>query len=243
MIKDLPEAKKISSVNIIVKNAKELIGYNTDYYGSISSLAKIFKKKKNKNILVIGCGGAGKACIFSVLDFFNNSKIYLFNRNYKKFNFINKEINNNDLNVIKNLTKIYSLRKLDLIINTTSVGFDAWKIYNKKKYINLSCFTPFTNLQKIKGIKKKNSIEFFSNNRKLISTNLIKTINLLINNLKVSVFDIIFYPEETTLIKISKILSINNLNGLNMNLMQAVMGFSLVNKYNNLKKIKQFMLN
>ena len=35
----------------------------------------------------------------------------------------------------------------------------------------------------------------------------------------------------------------NNLNGLNMNLMQAVMGFSLVNKYNNLKKIKQFMLN
>ena len=66
---------------------------------------------------------------------------------------------------------------------------------------------------------------------------------MLINNLKVSVFDIIFYPEETTLIKISKILSINNLNGLNMNLMQAVMGFSLVNKYNNLKKIKQFMLN
>lgn len=238
-----PEAKKISSVNIIVKNGKELIGYNTDYYGSINSIEKIFKKKKNKNILVIGCGGAGKACIFSVLDFFNNSKIYLFNRNYKKFNFINKEINNNDLNVIKNLNKIYCLRKLDLIINTTSVGFDAWKIYNKKKYINLSYFTPFTNLQKIKAIKKKNGIEFCSINRKLISTNLIKTINFLINNLKVSVFDIIFYPKETTLIKISKILSIKNLNGLNMNLMQAVIGFSLVNKYNNLKKIKQFMLN
>ena len=237
-----PEAKNISSVNIIVKNGKELIGHNTDYYGSINSLTKIFKKKKNKKILVIGCGGAGKACIFSVLDFFNNSKIYLFNRTYKKFNFINKKIKNNDINFIKNLNKIYSLKKLDLIVNTTSVGFDAWRICSKKKYINLSFFTPLTNLLKIKAIKKKSNIEFFSINRELISINLIKTINFLINNLKVFVFDIIFYPEKTTLIKISQILNIKNLNGLNMNLMQAVMGFSLVNKYNNLKKIKQLML-
>ena len=91
-------------------------------------------------------------------------------------------------------------------------------------------------------MSKKDSLQFCSSNNKLISVNLTKTINFLISNLKVSVFDIIFYPEETTLIKISKILNIKNLNGLNMNLMQAVKGFSLVNKYNNLKKIKLFML-
>jgi shikimate 5-dehydrogenase len=91
-------------------------------------------------------------------------------------------------------------------------------------------------------VSKKDSLQFCSSNNKLISVNLTKTINFLISNLKVSVFDIIFYPEETTLIKISKILNIKNLNGLNMNLMQAVKGFSLVNKYNNLKKIKLFML-
>jgi shikimate 5-dehydrogenase len=91
-------------------------------------------------------------------------------------------------------------------------------------------------------VSKRDSLKFCSTNHKLISENLIKTINFLINNLKVSVFDIIIYPEETTLIKISKILNIKNLNGLNMNLMQAVKGFSLVNKYNNLKRIKLFML-
>ena len=237
------EAKNISSVNVIVNNNKQLIGYNTDYNGSINSIKKIFKKKNNKKILVMGCGGAGKACIFSVIDFFNNSQIYLFNRTHKKFDFINKKINRNNINVIKNLNKIYSLRKLDLIINATSVGFDTWKIYNKKKYANLGYFTPFTNLQKLETVSKKDSLKFCSINHKLISANLIKTIDFLINNLKVSVFDVIFYPEETALIKISKILSIKNLNGINMNLMQAVMGFSLVNKYINLKKIKQFMLN
>lgn len=236
------EAKKISSVNIIVNNSKQFIGYNTDYNGSISSIKKILKKKNNKKILVMGCGGAGKACIFSVIDFFNNSQIYLFNRSHAKFNFINKKINSNNINVIKNLNKIYSLRKLDLIINTTSVGFDTWKVYNKKEYANLCYFTPFTNLQKLETVSKKDSLQFCSSNNKLISVNLTKTINFLISNLKVSVFDIIFYPEETTLIKISKILNIKNLNGLNMNLMQAVKGFSLVNKYNNLKKIKLFML-
>jgi shikimate dehydrogenase len=241
-----PEAKEISSVNIIVNNNKKLIGYNTDYYGSLNSLAILFKKKKKKKILVLGCGGAGKACIYSVLNFFNNSQIYLFNRNYKKFNFINKEINNNEINIIYNLNKIYTLKKLDLIMNTTSVGFDNWKIYNKynkKEYANLSYFTPLSNLKKIKTVSKKNVSEFCSINRKIRSANLIKTINFLFNNFKVSIFDIVFYPLDTNLIKISKILNIKNLNGLNMNLMQAVKGFSLVNKYNNLKKIKHLMLN
>ena len=77
-------AKSIGSINTIVNKNGKLFGLNTDYSGSIYTLKKIKIKRSKQKILVFGCGGAGKACIVSVINYFKNSQIQLFNRNSVK---------------------------------------------------------------------------------------------------------------------------------------------------------------
>ncbi len=70
-------SKKIGSVNTIVKKKNKLIGFNTDYFGSLETLKKI-KIKKKSSILIIGCGGAGKSVITSVLNQFKGYNFFFF---------------------------------------------------------------------------------------------------------------------------------------------------------------------
>jgi len=75
------EVKKIGSVNTIKKQGKNLLGFNTDYYGAVKSLTNYSNKKK---ILIVGCGGAGKAVILACIKRFNKSHFYFYNRDKKK---------------------------------------------------------------------------------------------------------------------------------------------------------------
>ena len=54
------------------------------------------------------------------------------------------------------------------------------------------------------------------------------------------VFDIIYDPIQTILIKVAN-KSTKNLNGLEMNLEQAVLAYSIVNKFTNIDLIKKIM--
>ena len=74
-------AKKIGSINTIVKKGSKIKGYNTDYYGAFETLKKI---RSNKDILVIGAGGASKAVIIASVDKFK--KVIFFFLNRKKGN-------------------------------------------------------------------------------------------------------------------------------------------------------------
>lgn len=53
-------AKSIGAVNTVVKKDGQLIGYNTDYYGLFKTIQKNKVVIKNKNILIVGNGGASK---------------------------------------------------------------------------------------------------------------------------------------------------------------------------------------
>ena len=68
-----PESRIIGSVNTLKKRGNKLEGYNTDFYGVINSL-KFFKNKKR--ILILGCGGAGKAAILATLKKFQKFIFY-----------------------------------------------------------------------------------------------------------------------------------------------------------------------
>lgn len=60
------KAKDIGAVNTIKVSKKgKLTGYNTDYYGFKKSL-KPFLKKRHKNALILGTGGASKAVAYSL---------------------------------------------------------------------------------------------------------------------------------------------------------------------------------
>jgi len=223
-------AKIIGSVNTIVKTKNKLVGYNTDYDGSLYSIKKSNLNNLKKTILIIGCGGAGKACIVSAVNYFKNSKIILFNRTNKKLSFFLKNLinkNNNNIKQILHYSEIKKYKKIDLIINTTSVGFSNW-IKTKKNYFHLENYCSLSKVDFSK-VNKKNYETFMNKNILKIKKNIISSFNILSNLKKTIIFDIIYNPNETILIKLSKLLGYKYINGLDMNLIQAVEGFKIVN--------------
>ena len=119
-----PIAEKINAVNTISFKNGIAKGYNTDGIGAIRSIESHIQLK-NKNILVLGSGGASKAITFTLtnedidsLIIANRSKnnaINLINNLKNKTSFENitfQEINNTN-EIIDNV---------DIIINTTPIG-------------------------------------------------------------------------------------------------------------------------
>ncbi len=230
-------SKKIGSINTILKKNKKLIGYNTDYLACKKTLSKF--KKKNK-ILILGAGGVGKSAILSALEVFKNKKIFVLNRNYKKLmNFISR-LNNRNLKILKNFKMISKIENIDMIINATSVGFNLWQ-RNKTGYFNQAFFSPVGIFKKLIFVKQKNSKEFIYKNKKIIDQNISSTFEFFNKNKRCQVFDIIYDPLETPLIKVANKFNNKNLNGLDMNLDQAVLAFSIVNNFKNKNKIKKLM--
>ena len=234
------KAKKIGSVNTIVKVGEKLKGYNTDYYGCNYTLDIIKKKKKIKNILFLGCGGAAKACILSTIEKFKKSRIYFFNKDYDKINYYLKKINKKkNYYILKDYRDLLKINNIDLVINATSVGFDS-NVLRNDKYYNLVNYSPLSSTRKIiffdKSSREKNYKLFF------FKDNILNTIKFFSNNLKTFIFDIIYNPQKTILIKIAELFNLDCLNGEKMNLMQAVYGFKLVNNYNDISKITKAMI-
>ena len=66
-------AKKIGSVNTIVNRNGKLCGYNTDYYGFSYMLEYGGISVKDKNVAVLGSGGASKTVVATLKDLGANS--------------------------------------------------------------------------------------------------------------------------------------------------------------------------
>ena len=191
------EAKNISAINCIFRDKKgNLKVTNTDGEGSLLAFKKKFKNKKIEKILILGCGGAGKA----VSTYFANLKevksLTILSRKKKDKYFANR--------IKSKWLEFNSILKLkydfDLIINCTSLGFGKHqeKISLNKSYLDRL---------------NKNTI----------------------------IYDIIYKPKKTKLLEYSSKRSLKTLNGLDMNLYQAVISFSYVNKIKNMKLIKKAM--
>ena len=230
------EAKKIGSVNTIIKKNSKLVGYNTDLMGCDYSLDKLRGNKAFKKIVIIGCGGAGKACIVSAMTKFPKSKFYLINRKVSKLkNFVKKFRKKRKIQILKNYTDLEKLQSCDLLINTTSVGFDL-DVKENNKIINLKHFTP---LGRIKIEKKTNLNDL---NRILIKKNMFTAIKFFLHNPKIKVLDIIYNPSKTALLQMADAFFVKNLNGLTMNLMQAVFAFKLSNNSISINNIRKAMI-
>lgn len=229
-------SKYIGSVNTIKKDKDKYVGYNTDFHGALYSLNKI--KKKPKKILILGCGGAGKAVIIAVTKKYSKSSIYIYNRSRKKVIFFIKKIKKPNVFFISNISK---LKKIDLVINTTNLGFDSW-IKKKKLYVNNIFFSPLGVVKNVRGVSSKNLNDFKKKNKYLIIKNIIQTYNFFMKNNKCYIFDIIYNPVKTVLLKISELFCFETMNGTYMNLIQAIKAFMIVNNYNSFNRIKKSML-
>jgi shikimate dehydrogenase len=111
------EAKQIQAVNTIHNNE----GYNTDAFGFSESLKEEGIELQNKNVLVIGAGGASRAILISLRN--NNANITITNRTKQKAIDLNEKLNLNAKVIdYQQLTTSYLLPPTDLIVNTTSIG-------------------------------------------------------------------------------------------------------------------------
>ena len=90
-------------------------------------------------------------------------------------------------------------------------------------------------------VKSKNLNYFLKKNKDLQKKNLLLTSKFFKKNKKCQVFDIIYDPIQTILIKVANKSTKKNLNGLEMNLEQAVLAYSIVNKFTNIDLIKKIM--
>lgn len=101
------KAKELGNVNTICVKNDKLYGYNTDYIGFKLALEYYKIEVLNKNVLILGTGGASKTA-FHVLKDMGAKNILFVSRNKKGTNVISY------LNVRKH--------EYDLVINATPVG-------------------------------------------------------------------------------------------------------------------------
>lgn len=110
-----PVAKKIGAVNSVVNDNGILKGYNTDWLGAIIPLEKI-TSLKNKNVAVIGAGGAARAIVFGLI--YKKAKVKVFNRTKEKAIKLAKEFGCK----ATGLEDQKEIKNFEIIINATSIG-------------------------------------------------------------------------------------------------------------------------
>jgi shikimate dehydrogenase len=108
-----PEVESLKAANTLIQRDNKLYGYNTDVDGVAYALRDI--NLNNKNILIIGAGGAARAAAFFLKN--QQANLYWLNRTEKKAVNIAKFFGGE---VIDN--RLLSQLHIDIIINTTPLG-------------------------------------------------------------------------------------------------------------------------
>lgn len=107
------EVKALGAANTLIQRDGKIHAFNTDVQGIQSGLKNV--ELKNKNILIIGAGGAARATAYALKD--SNAQLFWMNRTEDKV-----------LPLIQTFGGTYvsgdqlENQRIDIIINTTSVG-------------------------------------------------------------------------------------------------------------------------
>lgn len=113
------EALFIGAVNTIVNHEGRLKGYNTDGRGFMHSLSEKNITVKDRNILIVGAGGASRAISYYLSDLAKT--LCLFDVDAAKA----KKLSSDFLKIRSNISSIERINKLsdfDIIINATPLG-------------------------------------------------------------------------------------------------------------------------
>ncbi|WP_338470322.1 shikimate dehydrogenase [Niallia sp. XMNu-256] len=117
-----PLAEAIGAVNTVVNDHGRLIGYNTDGSGYLEGLKKEVPSFMDKNMLLIGAGGAARA-IYYTLAQAGVKKVDIANRTVEKAEYL---VNNcpfpKNSEVLSFKEAEEQLAKYDVIVQTTSIG-------------------------------------------------------------------------------------------------------------------------
>lgn len=131
-----PEAQTIKAVDTVSHRAGALIGWNTDRSAFVSALEEAGYSTKGRSTLVLGAGGAARACVDALRE--SAAKIWIASPNLDQARSLCR-----DLDVSAGgPTPIGSLslvvKKVELIINATPVGNDGQSVIFPLDWITAS---------------------------------------------------------------------------------------------------------
>lgn len=121
-------AQHVDAVNTVLIKDQKLVGFNTDGQGLIKALNDLNKwQPHQKNILVLGAGGAAKGICHAFAQ--NKAKtVIISNRNLQRAQNLCSDLNkiySTTQFIAEKMNGVYPWQKLHLIINTTSLGLDG----------------------------------------------------------------------------------------------------------------------
>ncbi len=153
-LNELDSSARITGAVNTIKNIQGVLtGYNTDLYGVKKTLTDRLKfNPRGKNIIILGAGGAARACI-RALPGKRPDTILILNRNSRNSASLIKSFTQIDRDFKGNIKGIANIRSIDrpyhtdLIINATSAGKDyVRKILEKMSRRNILKNTIFYDL-------------------------------------------------------------------------------------------------
>jgi len=221
------EAKKIGAVNCLYRNKGKLIGANTDGEGALWSLKNAYGHSLNgKRILLLGTGGAGLAVAAYCAGAIGNSgTLFLANRTRSSCEMIQKKLFGIcSVVVVDWPVEVKMAEHIDILINCTSIGFETGKV-DDGGHFSLKLNSPLGYVDPGTRLRSDDMTEYFRLVSASIGKNVEQTIQFLTNMNRSLVFDIIYQPELTPLLYLAQMIGHRILNGLPMNMEQAVIAY------------------
>lgn len=116
------DASFIGAVNTIVNRNRKLTGYNTDGKGFMQSLSEARISIANKNILILGAGGASRAIGYHLIK--KASGVFIYDIDKNKAGKLVRNLNKIKGNVFSAQRLAFSVQNedIDIIINATPLG-------------------------------------------------------------------------------------------------------------------------
>lgn len=123
--------RAIGAVNTVTLESGFYCGYNTDWYGFLKALAiDLSFSPAGKTALLIGTGGAGKACLYALLKS-KAHKVVISDKDLQKAFALRQhyatsgDFSSSALEVIEPENIAHDLQRFDLIVNATTCGMHA----------------------------------------------------------------------------------------------------------------------
>jgi len=198
-----PEAMAIGAVNALYRNNEGVLcATNTDGEGALKSLIEQYPDLKGSRVLLIGPGGAGKAvAAFVQRALGEKGQLAISARHPERIKDFAEKIGASLLQWPP-LQDIQA--NVDIIINCTSIGSKN-TVSNGSQTLHLVDYTPLAVLD------DNNNTQSMALLKRLPATGL--------------VFDIIYDPSPSQLLTLAAEVGLQTLDGLKMNLEQAVLAF------------------
>lgn len=115
-------AARVGAANTLVKREGKIIAFNTDYSGFIAAYRQ-FSRRPPGNVVVVGCGGVGKAICFALAEL-GASQIAIYDREPKKMQALAEQLTAQTIPVqclTSDKLKQYVLAA-DGVLNCTPIG-------------------------------------------------------------------------------------------------------------------------